>query len=151
MVEIGDEAPDFTLPDSDGKEISLRNEIGEKNVLLYFYPMAFSPVCTKQLEDYTNEFDKFIEVNINIIAVSGDLQYSCKEFKDKLNVPFTLLSDSNKKVIKKYAGLFKDKGFSNRAYFLIDKSGIIRWKHITDDPGKKLSNKELLDKIRKIS
>lgn len=142
MLNVGDKAPDFELKDQDGKNVKLSTFHGRK-VLLAFFPFAFSPVCTEEMKCFENDLDEFKNKGIEIVGVSVDSGWSNKAFSDKLGLNFPLLSDFNKEVSKKY-GVLRPEGFSERAYFVIDEKGVIKFRHVMESPGKKLDNGELL-------
>ena len=127
----GDAAPDFTLPDTDGKKVALKDFKG-KYVALYFYPKDDTPGCPKEacnLRDHTDELKKN---NIEVIGVSPDDSFSHKKFTEKYTLPFTLLCDTDAKISKKY-GVYGEKSMYGKKFmgifrttFLIDPQGIIQ-------------------------
>ncbi len=121
MIEEGKQAPDFTLPDGEGKEVSLSDFKGHK-VLLIFYPGDDTPVCTAQLCDYRNNVTAFTSRGITVVGISGDSPESHKKFAEKHELPFQLLSDQERMVAKAYDAL-GFLGMSQRAYVLIDEAG----------------------------
>ncbi len=110
MPEIGQQAPDFALPDQDGKEIKLSDFRGKK-IILAFYPFDFSPVCTVEFGCFQDEFNKLNNINAQVIGISVDSKYSHKEFAQKLGLGFILLSDFSREVCRLYGTLRKE-GFS---------------------------------------
>ena len=147
-VEVGQEAPDFTLKNQNQEDIKLSDFRG-KNILLAFYPFDFSPVCTDEMSCFQIDLQKLRSKNTEVLAISIDSHWSHKAFAGKLNLNYSLLSDFNKEASKKY-GVLRKEGFSNRAYFTIDKDGVIRYKKIMDNPGMKLENKELFEALKTI-
>ncbi|AAM73219.1 MAG TPA: peroxiredoxin [Chlorobaculum sp.] len=123
MIEEGKIAPDFTLPDSTGKMVSLSEFKGRK-VLLIFYPGDDTPVCTAQLCDYRNNVAAFTSRGITVIGISGDSPESHKQFAEKHKLPFLLLSDQERTVAKAYDAL-GFLGMAQRAYVLIDEQGLV--------------------------
>jgi peroxiredoxin Q/BCP len=121
MIEEGKMAPDFTLPDGEGKMVSLA-EFNGKKVLLIFYPGDDTPVCTAQLCDYRNNVTAFTSRGITVVGISGDSPESHKKFAEKHELPFQLLSDQERTVAKAYDAL-GFLGMSQRAYVLIDEAG----------------------------
>ena len=117
----GDKAPDFKLPDQDGKMHSLSDYKG-KWLVIYFYPKDFTPGCTKEACGFRDNFS-LLKDKIQIVGISGDSVKIHNKFADKYNLPFTLLSDPNKKTVSKYGtdGLI----FAKRTSFLINPEGII--------------------------
>ncbi len=148
MVEVGQKAPDFTLKNQNNGGISLDNFKG-KNVILAFYPFDFSPVCTDEMSCFQADLNKLKDADTEVIAISVDSHWSHKAFAEKLSLNYNLLSDFNKEVTKLY-GVLRLEGFSNRAYFIIDKKGIVKFKKVMDSPGNKLENQELINELRKI-
>jgi peroxiredoxin len=138
-INVGQKAPDFTLLDTDFKPRSLKEFIGSKNVVLVFFPAAFSSVCTKELCTFRDSMSKFNKLNANVIGISVDTPFAQKAFAEHNKLTFTLLSDFNKDVIKLYDVVLQDlrglKGLAKRAVFIIDKDGIIRYKWVSDNPG----------------
>ena len=143
MVEVGEEAPDFTLVDQDFIERKLSDFRG-KNVLLAFYPFDFSPVCTIEFGCFNDDLSKLNEVDAQVLGISVDSKYSHKAFAEKLGIQFPLLSEFSKELCRKY-GTLRPEGFSERAYFIIDKNGIVKFKNFMPTPGEKLENEQLID------
>jgi peroxiredoxin Q/BCP len=124
-VEVGEEATDFTLPDQEGRPVTLSRLRG-KNIVLYFYPKDFSPGCTREACDFRDGYEDFTDAGAIVVGVSGDTVESHKKFIDEYKLPFTLLSDMKGEVRKLY-GTYKVLGlFSGRYTFIIDREGIIR-------------------------
>ena len=131
MVNAGQKAPDFTLKADDGRKVSLGDYRG-KNVLLYFYPKDGTPGCTKEAVQFRDMIEKFEKDGVVIIGVSKDRVKSHQKFKRKHELPFTLLSDPEGKVLDLY-GVWKEKSMFGRTFlgterttFLIDESGIVK-------------------------
>lgn len=130
MLEINSKAPQFTLPDKDGKMITLSSFIGKK-VILYFYPKDNTPGCTKQALLYKEKYEEFVDKNTVVIGISKDSIKSHQKFATKFELPFILLSDTSVEVIKAY-DVWKEKKFMGKTYmgvvrstYLINESGII--------------------------
>jgi peroxiredoxin len=123
MIEKGKQAPEFTLPDGEGKMVSL-SEFRGKNLLLIFYPGDDTPVCTAQLCDYRNNVTAFTSRGITVVGISGDSPESHRKFAEKHELPFQLLSDQERTVAKAYDAL-GFLGMSQRAYVLIDEQGTV--------------------------
>lgn len=131
MLEEGKKAPDFKLKNQDGKTVSLGDFKG-KNVVLYFYPKDDTSGCTAEACSFRDEFPKFGKLNAEIIGISPDSTASHKKFAGKYDLPFTLLSDEDKKVVEAY-GVWKEKSMYGRKYmgverttFIIDSAGKIK-------------------------
>jgi peroxiredoxin Q/BCP len=130
-LKVGDAAPDFHLPSTEGREISLKEFRGKKNVVLYFYPKDDTPGCTKEACSFRDERPKFDKKDAVILGVSFDDLESHKKFAGKYKLPFPLLSDADKKIAEAY-GVYKEKSMYGRTYmgierstFVIDKDGKI--------------------------
>ena len=130
MLEIGTKAPDFTLPDQDGNMVTLSSLQGQK-VVLYFYPKDNTAGCTKQACNFGELFPQFREKGAVVVGVSKDSVASHKKFREKYNLPFTLLSDTELKVLQAY-DVWQEKNMYGRktmgvvrTTYLIDEKGII--------------------------
>lgn len=123
MIEEGQKAPNFILPDENGNEVSLNSFQGKK-VVLYFYPKDNTPGCTKEACSFRDSFPEFENVNAVILGVSGDYAASHKKFKEKYELPFTLLSDENKEVLEKY-GVWKEKNKFGKKYRGVERTTVI--------------------------
>ena len=130
LLEVGTKAPAFTLPDQDGKMVSLKDFKGQK-VVLYFYPKDNTPGCTKQACNFGELLPQFREKGAAVIGVSKDSVASHKKFQEKFGLPFTLLSDPELKVIQAY-GVWQEKNMYGkktmgvvRSTYLIDEKGVI--------------------------
>jgi glutaredoxin-dependent peroxiredoxin len=138
-ITVGQTAPEFTLYDSDKNKVSLADFKG-KNVLLLFYPQAFTGVCTKELCDVRDDISRYSNVNAEVIGISVDSVFTLAKFKEEQQYNFTLLSDFNKEVSALYDTLYTDwimdmKGVSKRSAFIIDKEGIIRYTEVLESAG----------------
>ena len=143
---VGNPAPDFTLPSTAGSSVTLSAFRG-KNVLLAFFPLAFTSTCTKELCDMRDDWDQFATVDTVVIPISVDSTPTLKEFKSKYSMRSDFLSDFKRNVARQYGVLLEDRFYANRAYFLVDKVGTLRWVHVEDNPSEKRSNAELLVQI----
>lgn len=130
MLEVGDKAPEFTLKDDQGADVSLKDFKG-KTVVLYFYPKDDTPGCTKEACDFRDNIKKFTKKNAAIVGVSPDETKAHVKFKTKYDLPFSLLSDPEKKMLQAY-GVWKEKSMYGRKYmgverttFVIDGKGVI--------------------------
>lgn len=129
-LKIGDKAPDFKLQDQNGVEHKLSDYFG-KNILLYFYPRDFTPGCTIEACQIRDSFPKFKDINTVVLGISTDSSERHKKFAEKNNLPFTLLADTHKEVVKAY-GVYRPKKFLGKEFlgvlrtsFLIGKEGKI--------------------------
>jgi len=149
--QVGDAAPDFTAPSTSGKDVSLSSFRGKRNVLLAFFPLAFTGTCTKELVCFTEDFDQFAGKGVEILPISVDATPSLKEFKNKLQMKTELLSDFKRDISRAYGVLNEDRFYSNRAYFLIDREGRIRWSHVEGNNGERRENPEIFAAIERLS
>ena len=149
--QAGDVAPEFTAASTSGSKVSLSSFRGHRNVLLAFFPLAFTGTCTKELVCFTEDFDQFAEHGVEILPISVDSTASLREFKNKLHMKTELLSDFKRDISREYGVLNEDHFYSNRAYFLIDKEGRVRWSHIEDQNGQRRENSEILAAIKLLS
>lgn len=130
MLETGTKAPDFTLQDKDGNNVSLSDFLGKK-VVLYFYPRDNTPGCTRQACAFAESYNKFKERDVVVIGISKDSAASHKKFADKHNLPFVLLSDPELIAIQSY-DVWKEKKLYGkvsmgvvRSTYIIDENGVI--------------------------
>lgn len=145
-VEIGQPAPDFTLQSTSGKPVTLSSLRGQ-NVLLAFFPLAFTSTCTAELCDMRDDYDQFAQYNVTILPISVDAVPSLREFKRQHEMKTELLSDFKRDASRSYGVLIEEAFMSTRAYFLIDAEGILRWMHVEENPSHKRSNEELLAQV----
>ncbi|TCJ21595.1 peroxiredoxin [Nocardioides jejuensis] len=126
---VGDLAPDFTLRDQFGQDVSLSSYRGRKSVLLFFYPYAFSGVCTGELGGVRDRLDEFLTFDSEVLAISCDPTYSLRAFADQDSLNFPLLSDfwPHGAVASAYGVFNAAKGSPERSSFLVDTDGVIRW------------------------
>jgi peroxiredoxin len=149
--QAGEIAPEFTAASTSGTDVSLSSFRGNRNVLLAFFPLAFTGTCTKELVCFTEDFDQFAGKGVEILPISVDSTASLKEFKNKLQMKTDLLSDFKRDISRAYGVLNEDRFYSNRAYFLIDKEGRVRWSHVEDNNGQRRENSEILAAIKLLS
>jgi mycoredoxin-dependent peroxiredoxin len=135
-IEIGKEAPNFTLKNQFGEEVSLSDYRGQKNVVLVFFPMAFTGICTGELCEIRDNKSSFESDDVQVIGISCDATPSQKAFAEKEGIDYPLLSDfwPHGEISKLYGAWFEDRGFSLRGTFIIDKAGILRWS-VVNSPG----------------
>jgi len=137
LLQIGQIAPDFTLFDSDKKKVSLNEHRGE-NVLLLFFPFAFSSICTAELCTVRDNISKYDSVQAKVFGISVDSLYTLAKFKIDQNLNFTLLSDFNKEISYTYEAFYETfsygmKGVSKRAAFIIDKIGLVQYVEVVEN------------------
>lgn len=139
-IQVGQHAPDFKLFNTEKKEISLSDYNG-KNLVILFFPLAFTGVCTSELCNIRDNYNVYTSLNAEVIGVSIDSLFSLERFKKDQNYNFDLLSDFNKTTAEAYDSLYKTFGFgmigvTKRSAFVIDKNGIIQYAEILEDAGK---------------
>jgi peroxiredoxin len=136
MIEPGAEAPDFALPDQDGEEVKLSDFAGRKLVLA-FYPLDFSPVCTDQLSLYQEVLGEIEAQGAALVGISVDSKYSHRAFREQLGLTMPLLADFNPKgeVSRAYGAWIEKVDHGNRSLVLIDEDGVVRWSYAAPNPG----------------
>jgi glutaredoxin-dependent peroxiredoxin len=137
LLQIGEKAPEFTLFDSDKNKVSLEDQKG-KNVLLLFFPLAFTRTCTAELCSIRDNIASYNAVQAKVFGISVDSLYTLAKFKVEQNLNFSLLSDFNKEVSHSYGVLYETfsygmKGVSKRAAFVIDKQGNIQYVEVLEN------------------
>src|SRR3954471_20640948 len=135
-VDVGTQAPDFTLMDQDRQPVTLSGLRGTP-VVLAFFPAAFSSVCTKELCTFRDSLARLNQAKAQVYGISVDTFFALKAFHDDQKLTFPLLSDFNKQAIRDY-GVFNDdmiglKGIAKRAVFVVDKDGVVRYREVLDD------------------
>lgn len=138
-LQIGQQAPDFTLYDTEKNKVTL-SELKGNNVLLLFFPFAFTSVCTKELCSVRDTISLYNNANAKVFGISVDSLFTLGKFKEEQKLNFPLLSDFNKTVSRAYHSLdeqwnFEYAGVSKRASFIIDKNGTIQFAEILSNPG----------------
>jgi peroxiredoxin len=146
LPAVGTPAPDFTLPSTSGTDVTL-SKLRGKNVLLAFFPLAFTKVCTEEMCSLTEDYGRFRDANTEVLPISVDSVPTLREFKAKERLTVDLLSDFKREVSRRYGTLIEDKFFSNRAYVLVGSEGLVRWTYAEDTPGTRRENEELLSQI----
>ena len=138
-LQVGDKAPDFKLYNSDKQEVSLLDYNG-KNVVVLFFPLAFTGVCTAELCEMRDNMATYASLNAEILAISVDSLFTLEKFKAEQNLPFNLLSDFNKEVSAAYGSLYENfvlgmKGVSKRSAFVVDATGMIQYVEVLESAG----------------
>jgi mycoredoxin-dependent peroxiredoxin len=136
VIEVGQEAPDFTLRDQNNELVSLSAFRGSKAVLVIFYPAAFSATCTAELSAVRDDVDVFQNDNVQVVTIDVDSVYANKIFSEREGFTFPLLSDfwPHGAVAQSYGVFNADRGFANRGTFLVDTDGIVRFAEL-NGPG----------------
>lgn len=132
---VSPDAPDFTLEDPAGKQVSLSQFRGQKMVLIEFIGAVFAPTCSANVHDRAIHHEKFKDADIQVIGISSDNKFALKAYTDSERTPFPLLADPRLQTIKRYGVLAPDKFRALRAYFLVDKAGILRRQWLLGTPG----------------
>ena len=151
IPQVGEAAPDFTLNSTSGRPVTLSTFRGQRHVLVAFFPLAFTGTCQAELCSFTDDYAAFTAKNVEVIPVSVDMVPSLKAFKQQHHIGVELASDMRRDAARAYGVLNEEKFFSNRAYFLVDKSGIVRWSHVETSNHERRDNAELLAQIEKLS
>ncbi len=139
MLKIGDKAPAFRLFSDAKEEVSLANYQG-KNLVLLFFPVAFTSVCTEELCQMRDQLAEYNSMGSEVVAISVDSPFTLERYKKDQQLNFPLLSDFNKETSRAYNSLYQDfvmgmKGVSKRSAFVIDKDGVIRYAEVLDNAG----------------
>jgi peroxiredoxin (alkyl hydroperoxide reductase subunit C) len=136
IIAAGTPVPEFTLKREDGEDFTREDLLGKTTVLV-FYPFAFSPVCTDQLQIYEEALEDFAAQGATLYAVSTDHSYSQKAFKEKLGVTIEQLSDFEPKgaAARAFGAYFEPRGMTNRALVIVGPDGVVRWSHLAESPG----------------
>lgn len=135
-LAVGSAAPDFTLKDQNQKEIKLSDFAGKKNVVLVFYPLDWSPVCTNEHACVVNDMKHFDRLDAEVLGVSVDSVWSHKAFADKMGIKYSLLADFHPKgaMSEKYGVYLPEKGITGRSIFIVNKQGKVAWTKNYDIP-----------------
>jgi peroxiredoxin len=148
--EVGAKAPDFSLKSTSGDMVTLSQFKGQKNVLIAFFPLAFTGVCTAENSAFTEDYSKFESKDTVVLPVSVDSGPTLGEFRAKHKMTHQLLSDFKREAGRAYGVLDEEKFFTKRAYFLVDKQGVLRWKHVESELKDSRTNDQLLAEIAKV-
>ena len=135
-ISVGSAAPEFTLKDQSQKEVKLSDFRGKKRVVLVFYPLDWSPVCTNEHVCLVNDMKRFEQLDAQVLGVSVDSVWSHKAFAEKMGIHYPLLADFNPRgaVAAKYGVYLEDKGITGRAISIIDRDGKLAWQKNYDIP-----------------
>jgi peroxiredoxin len=150
LPAVGSPAPDFTLPSTADVDVTL-SQLRGRNVLLAFFPLAFTKTCTAEMCAFSDDYAQFQTANTVVLPISVDSVPTLKEFKQKERIAVDLLSDFKRDVSRLYGTLLEDKFYSNRAYVLIDRTGVVRWTFLEHTPSTRRENVEILQQLRTLS
>jgi peroxiredoxin len=136
----GQKAPDFVLRNTEQKEVRLSDYAGKKNVLLLFFPFAFTGVCTKEMCDTRDSMKKYEALNAEVFGISVDSGFTLKNFKEQQGLNFELLSDFNKEVSTAYGSIYDSfinyyKGVSKRSAFVVGTDGLVKYAEVLESAG----------------
>jgi peroxiredoxin len=148
-IKVGDMAPDFELEDQNGRKVRLSQYRGKKNVLLAFFPFAFSPVCTNEIGELKEKEETILRLDTQILASSVDSVWAEKAFAKELGAKFPILGDFRKEVVPLYGALNQDRGFAKRTLFVVDKNGRVAYKR-EYEPGTMPDIEEAIAVLRKL-
>jgi len=128
-IAVGSPAPDFVLKDQNQKDVKLSEYKGKKNVVLVFYPLDWSPVCTSEHACFVNDMKKFEQLDAQVLGVSVDSVWSHKAFAEKMGLSYPLLADFQPRgaMAEKYGVFLADKGITGRAIAIVNKAGNVAW------------------------
>jgi len=128
-LSVGQTAPDFTLKDQNQKEVKLSDLVGKKRVVIVFYPLDWSPVCTNEHACFVNDMKHFDSLDAEVLGVSVDSVWSHKAYAEKMGIKYSLLADFQPRgsMAEKYGVFLPDKGISGRSIFIVDKQGKVAW------------------------
>jgi peroxiredoxin len=136
-AELGSKAPDFSLVNGDRETVKLSDQLGSGNIVLAFFPGAFSGTCTKEMCNFRDSMAELKGLNAKVLGISTDTFFTLKAWGDQQKLGFPLLSDYNKEAIQAYGVVNPDmiglKNIAKRAVFVIDKGGVIRYREILED------------------
>ena len=156
QIQVGDKAPDFTLPNIELKPTSLKEFLGKK-VVLAFFVGAFTSTCTKEMCEFRDSMARLTDLNAQVIGISVNDPFSNKGFAEKNRLPYSILSDYKREVIRKYglelpnfAGLG---GYTvaKRSIFILDKDGIVRYVWVSDNPAVEPNYDEIQKALQQIA
>lgn len=154
-VKTGEKAPNFTLVSDEKKKISLEDYRGQ-NVLLLFFPMAFTGTCTKEMCMMRDDIGRYQQLNAQVFGISVDSIFTLAKFKELEKLNFPLLSDFNKEVSQAYDSIFEEfvhgmRGVSKRSAFVIDKKGVVRYAEVLPSAGELPNFEAINDTLAKLN
>jgi len=141
-VTIGSNAPAFKLPSRPGHEVDLSTVFGKQKVVLLFFPLAFSSVCSTEMCTFRDDWQKWSSLGCAVFGICVDSPFVTDKFKQELSIPFDILSDFNKEVSRTYGALFENlmglKGVGKRAAFVVDAHGKVVYAKVNDEAGQQV-------------
>ena len=153
-IQPGDKAPDFKLYNSDKKEVSSKDFEG-RNVVIHFFPMAFTGTCTEQLCTLRDDLSSYKDMGAEVVGISVDSPFTLAKYKEDQQYNFDLLSDFNKEVSQQFGAYYEEfvmglKGVSKRAAFVVDKSGTIRYAEVLENAGELPDFQKIKDVLQEL-
>lgn len=146
-IQIGDTAPGFTLPHKPGETIDIGESIGRDTIVLLFFPLAFSSVCTEEMCHFRDHWQEWEPLNARVFGICVDSPFITEKFRQEENIPFPILSDFNREVSAQYGSLHEElrglKGVTKRAAFVIGKDGIVSYVWVSEDPSVQVNFEEV--------
>jgi len=153
-ITVGDKAPDFELPSTLGEKVKLSDQLNKGPIVLVFYPLDWSPVCTKELCTLRDGFEEFEELGVKVFAISVDSIFSHHAWAEKLGITFPLLSDFNREVIRLYGVIHEKilglKSIAKRSVFILDQNGTVRYRWVSEDPSQLPNMGEIRENLEKL-
>jgi len=157
-LAVGSKAPDFTLPSSDGQQVgkvALSELVGHENIVLAFFPLAFTSVCREELCEFKDQLSQFNQLDAKVFGISVDSPFSLNAFSKAEGLNFPLLSDFNKEVSSAYGVLYESlldfKGVAKRSVFVVDKGGLIQYRWVSEDPKVKPDLNEITGALKTLA
>ena len=150
-IDVGSQAPDFTLKDQNNQQVTLSDFKGRKAVLLVFYPLAFTGTCQGEMSEIRDNLDEYANERVQVLTVSVDSTYSHKVWAEREGYNFPLLADfwPHGAVAEQYGVFFEQAGIANRGTFVIDKEGVVRYAHM-QGPGEPRDQKTWRETLAEI-
>lgn len=138
-IKVGDKAPDFTLKNTNGEDVTLSSYQGKSQVVVLFFPLAFTGVCTTELCTVRDSISEYNNLDAEVLAISVDSFFTLKVFKEQQNLNFQLLSDFNKETATAYGAIYEDffgnHGVAKRSAFVVDNEGTLKYVEILENAG----------------
>ena len=154
QITVGDKVPDFELPSTVGEKIRLSEQLKKGPVVLVFYPLDWSPVCTNEMCALRDGFTEFEELGVKVLAINVDSIFSHHAWAEKLGITFPLLSDFNREVIRLYGVIHEEilglKGIAKRSVFIVDQEGTVKYRWVSEDPAQLPNMGEVRENLKKL-
>lgn len=151
VPDVGSQAPDFTLMSTAGAPVTLSSFRDRQAVLLAFVPAAFTSTCTEELCQFSEDYERYRERGVAVLPISADLIPALRAWKAQEAMTVDLLSDVRREAMVAYGVLEEARYQARRAYFLIDRAGVVRWSHVEASGGDKRDTAELLSRIEALA